>query len=112
MPLRSLLAVVLVILGLTTPTTPATLAQTAAVDRPVELRGGTCDSLGEVVAPLANLVFASGDLQGQTGHGTVTLPGVHAAVMGEARDSLFPSRQQYWRTGARHLGHQSWALQR
>ena len=66
MPLRSLLAVVLVILELTTATTPATLAQTSAVDRPAELRGGTCDSLGEVVAPLANLVFASGDPQGQT----------------------------------------------
>src|SRR5215208_5355015 len=45
---------------------PSTLAQTSAVDRPAELRGGTCDSLGEVVAPLANLVFASGDPQGQT----------------------------------------------
>jgi len=66
MPLRSLLAVVFVFVGLTTATTPATLAQTSAVDRPAELRGGTCDSLGEVVAPLANLVFASGDPQGQT----------------------------------------------
>src|SRR5215204_3080352 len=66
MPLRSLLTVVFVIVGLTTATTPATLAQTSAVDRPAELRGGTCDSLGEVVAPLANLVFASGDPQGQT----------------------------------------------
>jgi hypothetical protein len=46
--------------------TPSTLAQTTSVDRPAELRGGTCDSLGEVVAPLANLVFASGDPQGQT----------------------------------------------
>jgi hypothetical protein len=48
-------------------TAPSTLAQTPAVDRPAELRGGTCGSLGEVVVPLANLVFASGDLQGQTG---------------------------------------------
>jgi hypothetical protein len=47
--------------------TPAALAQTAAVDRPAELRGGTCGSLGEVVVPLANLVITSGDLQGQTG---------------------------------------------
>src|SRR5215217_8369917 len=67
MPLRSLLAVVFVIVGLTTATTPATLAQTSSVDRPAELRGGTCDGLGEVVVPLANLVYASGDLQGMTG---------------------------------------------
>ena len=48
-------------------TTSSAVAQTSAVDRPAELRGGTCGSLGEVVVPLANLVFASGDLQGQTG---------------------------------------------
>jgi hypothetical protein len=48
-------------------TTPSTLAQTSSVDRPAELRGGTCGSLGEVVVPLANLVIASGDPQGQTG---------------------------------------------
>src|SRR5215213_6089495 len=48
-------------------TTPSTLAQTSSVDRPAELRGGTCDGLGEVVVSLANLVFASGDVQGQTG---------------------------------------------
>src|SRR5215213_5149175 len=47
-------------------TTPSILAQTSAVDRPAELRDGTCDSLGEVVVPLANLVYASGNLQGQT----------------------------------------------
>jgi hypothetical protein len=47
-------------------TTPSTLAQTSSVDRPAELRGGTCDSLGEMVVSLANLVFASGDLQGMT----------------------------------------------
>ena len=46
---------------------PSALAQTSSVDRPAELSGGTCSSLGEVVVPLANLVFASGDLQGQTG---------------------------------------------
>jgi hypothetical protein len=48
-------------------TTPSTLAQTSSVDRPAELRGGTCGRLGEVVVPLANLVIASGDPQGQTG---------------------------------------------
>jgi hypothetical protein len=48
-------------------TAPSSLAQTTSVDRPAELRGGTCDSLGEVVVALANLVFASGDLQGMTG---------------------------------------------
>ena len=49
MPLRSLLAIVIAILALTSATRPATLAQTSSVDRPAELRGGTCDSLGEVV---------------------------------------------------------------
>ncbi len=44
---------------------PATLAQTASVDRPAEVRGGTCDSLGEVVATLAHLVITIGDPQGQ-----------------------------------------------
>ena len=66
MSLRSLLAIVIVILALTTATSPPALAQTSSVDRPAEVRGGTCSSLGEVVVPLANLVFASGDLQGQT----------------------------------------------
>ena len=46
-------------------TAPATLAQSAAVDRPAEVRGGTCDSLGEVVATLAHLVITVGDPQGQ-----------------------------------------------
>ena len=43
------------------------LAQTAAVDRPAEVRGGTCDSLGDVVVPLAHLVITMGDPQGQLG---------------------------------------------
>lgn len=47
-------------------TTPATLAQVSSVDRPAELLAGTCGSPGAVVAPLANLVITSGDLQGQT----------------------------------------------
>ena len=44
---------------------PATLAQPAAVDRPAEVRGGTCDSLGEVMTTLAHLVITVGDPQGQ-----------------------------------------------
>jgi hypothetical protein len=48
-------------------TTPSALAQSSAVDRPAELRGGTCAGLGDVVVPLANLVITSGDLQGQIG---------------------------------------------
>ena len=58
----------LVILGfaVVAVTAPSTLAQTSSVDRPAELRGGTCGGLGEVVVPLANLVITSGDLQGQT----------------------------------------------
>src|SRR3712207_2226712 len=67
MLLRSIVANVIMIVALTTAATPSALAQTSAVDRPAELRSGTCGSPGEVVVPLANLVFASGDLQGQTG---------------------------------------------
>ena len=65
MPLR--LWLVILSFAMVAVMTPSTVAQTSAVDRPAELRGGTCSSLGEVVVPLANLVFASGDLQGQTG---------------------------------------------
>lgn len=41
-------------------------AQPATVDRPAELRTGTCGSPGELVMTLANLVVALGDPQGQT----------------------------------------------
>jgi hypothetical protein len=44
---------------------PPTRAQPATVDRPAEVRGGTCDSLGEVVATLAHLVVTVGDPRGQ-----------------------------------------------
>ncbi len=64
MPLR--LWLVILSFVVVAVTTPSTLAQTSSADRPAELRGGTCDSLGEVVVPLANLVIASGDLQGMT----------------------------------------------
>jgi hypothetical protein len=46
-------------------TAPAAQAQPAAIDRPAEVRGGTCDSLGEVVVTLAHLVVTVGDPQGQ-----------------------------------------------
>jgi hypothetical protein len=65
MPLR--LWLVILSFVVVAATTPSTLAQTSSVDRPAELRSGTCGSPGEVVVPLANLVFASGDLQGMTG---------------------------------------------
>jgi hypothetical protein len=64
MPLR--LWLVILTFALAMVATPSTLAQTSSVDRPAELRGGTCDTLGDVVVSLANLVFASGDLLGQT----------------------------------------------
>lgn len=64
MPLRTLLA--LFILAAVAVTTPSTLAQEAPVERPAELRAGTCSGLGDVVVPLANLVITTGDLQGQT----------------------------------------------
>jgi hypothetical protein len=63
-PLRPLL--VLLLLAAVAVTSPSAHSQTTAVDRPAELRGGTCSGLGEVVAPLANLVITPGDLQGQT----------------------------------------------
>jgi len=63
--LRPLLA--LLFLAIVAATTPSTLAQATPVDRPAELRGGACSSLGDVVAPLAHLVITAGDLQGQTG---------------------------------------------
>lgn len=64
MPLR--LWLVIMSFAVALAASPAALAQTTSVDRPAELRGGTCDSLGEVVATLANLVYTSGDLLGQT----------------------------------------------
>jgi hypothetical protein len=63
-PLRPLLA--LLILAAVAVTTPSALAQATPVDRPAELRGGTCSGLGDVVVPLAHLVITEGDLQGQT----------------------------------------------
>lgn len=65
MSLRLLLA--LLVLAVVAVTTPATQAQTAPVDRPAELRGGTCGSLGDEIVSLAHLVITPGDLQGQAG---------------------------------------------
>ncbi len=56
----------LLILAVVALMTPSTLAQSTAVDRPAEIRAGTCSGLGDVVVPLANLVFTAGDLQGQS----------------------------------------------
>ena len=63
MPLRPLLA--LLVLATVAVATPSARAQATPVDRPAELRGGTCSALGDVVVPLANLVITEGDLQGQ-----------------------------------------------
>jgi hypothetical protein len=43
------------------------VAQSSTIDRPAELRLGTCANLGDVVVPLANLVFTTGEAQGQLG---------------------------------------------
>jgi len=56
----------LLLLAAVAVTTPSAQAQATPVDRPAELRDGTCSGLGDVVAPLANLVITEGDLQGQT----------------------------------------------
>jgi hypothetical protein len=37
-----------------------------AIDRPAELRTGTCIDLGELVASLSHLMVSPGDLQGQS----------------------------------------------
>lgn len=65
MPLRLWLVILSCAVALAA--SPSALAQTSSVDRPAELRAGTCSSLGEVVVALANLVYSSGDLLGQTG---------------------------------------------
>ena len=93
---RSVLAVVVCLLAVAAAI-PTSLAQPAAVDRPAAVHGGTCDSLGDVVVSLANLVLTSGDPQGQTlatpveQSGTVVSFGVsdflgssHAVVVQEA----------------------------
>jgi hypothetical protein len=46
------------------PVEPAT-AEPAPLQRPADIRLGTCSSLGEVVAPLSSLIVPSGDSQGQ-----------------------------------------------
>jgi hypothetical protein len=88
---------ILMSLAATVATTPAAFAQTAAIDRPAAIRGGTCASLGEEVASLAHLVVTAGDPQGQSGatpveqSGTVVSFGVadflssdHAVVVQES----------------------------
>jgi hypothetical protein len=65
MPLR--LWLVILSFAVSLAASPPALAQTSSVDRPAEVLAGTCGSPGEVVAPLANLVYASGGLLGQTG---------------------------------------------
>jgi hypothetical protein len=47
-------------------TTPVARAQATTINRPAELRNGTCVSPGDVVATLANLVVTLGDPQGQS----------------------------------------------
>ena len=46
---------------------PATAAQPASVNRPAELRSGTCAGPGELVFGLANVVLTAGDPQGESG---------------------------------------------
>lgn len=66
MPLRMWVALI----GLTAMTllsAPVAAAQAEMVNRPSELRKGTCASPGDVVMVLANLVVTLGDPQGQSG---------------------------------------------
>jgi hypothetical protein len=69
MGLRSVMTSV-ALLGLVTGaflTPAATAAQTGSVDRPAELRSGTCAGPGELVFGLANVVLTAGDPQGESG---------------------------------------------
>ena len=64
MTLRRIAIILSLAVATAAAATPA-LAETSAVNRPAEVRLGTCADLGDVVAPLANLVFTMGDPQGQ-----------------------------------------------
>lgn len=64
MPLKSIFAVVALI-GSVFFSATAALAQPAGIDRPSELRTGTCAAPGELVTTLSNLVVTEGDPQGQ-----------------------------------------------
>jgi hypothetical protein len=67
MRLRSIVAAVgLVVAALVAPAAAA-LAQSIAVDRPAEIRHGTCANLGDVVESLAPLMITEGESQGQAG---------------------------------------------
>jgi hypothetical protein len=66
MRLRSVLSAVALAILTVSMNTSSLFAQ-APVDRPAELRSGTCDALGSVVASLANLVLTEGQQQGQMG---------------------------------------------
>ncbi len=66
MAFKSMLAILSLVAVSLSGSTPV-LAQSVPVDRPAELRNGTCSSPGEIVASLANLVITAGDLQGQMG---------------------------------------------
>ncbi len=61
---RTVAVAALALLSLLLPV-PAVMAQQAEVDRPAELRTGSCSSLGDLVMPLAHLVVSLGDPQGQ-----------------------------------------------
>lgn len=65
MPLkRSLFAVMLLAASLAPISSVA--AQTTVVDRPAELRLGTCAEMGELVHSLSHLMVTDGDAMGQT----------------------------------------------
>ncbi|MFN8591058.1 MAG: hypothetical protein U0031_06295 [Thermomicrobiales bacterium] len=49
------------------PGTPRIARAQSTVNRPAEIRGGTCGSPGESLVTLANVVLTPGDPQGQSG---------------------------------------------
>jgi hypothetical protein len=80
MRLRSVLAAIGLVIAMASIHAPSLFAQ-AAVDRPAELRTGTCDALGSVVASLANLVLTEGQQQGQMGATPVEQSGTVAPFL-------------------------------
>jgi len=67
MRIRSIIAIATLVFVTFGVLTSSAFAQSTTIERPAELRSGTCANLGEVVVPLANLVFTPGEAQGQVG---------------------------------------------
>lgn len=63
---RAIVVAIAVAASAVVPAASGSRAQEAPVQRPAEIRTGTCASLGQVVAPLSPLIVPGGEAQGQT----------------------------------------------